>query len=80
MYQVYLTNIVQFSLADHAPSLLGPGAKNILPKLSGKDVPANERVDIKKTPRSLDMREWALVVRAFKEWPFRPEVQHFYFI
>ncbi|KAF8812924.1 S-adenosyl-L-methionine-dependent methyltransferase [Phlegmacium glaucopus] len=54
-------------------SLLGPGAKNILPKLTDKTLPAEERVDVKKTPRGLDIREWSLLVRAFKEWPFRPE-------
>ena len=75
MYQVCLTQIVQLSLVDHTPSLLGPGAKNILPKLTDKNLPPEKRVDIKKTPRSLDIREWALVVRAFKEWPFRPEVR-----
>lgn len=80
MYQVYLTYIAQFFLADHTPSLLGPGAKNILPKLTNTKLPAEEWVDVKKAPRDLDLREWALVVRAFKEWPFRPEVQHFCFI
>jgi hypothetical protein len=68
------------SLADDTLSLLGPGAKNLLPKLTDKTLPLDERVDIKKTPRSLDIREWALVVRAFKEWPFRPEVLSFFII
>jgi hypothetical protein len=75
MYQVYLTYIVQLSLADHTPSLLGPGAKSLLPKLTDKNLPAEGRVDTKKSPRNLELHEWALVVRAFKEWPFRPEVQ-----
>ena len=75
-----LTQIVQLSPVDHlAFSLLGPGAKNILPKLTDKNLPVEERVDIKKTPRSLDISEWGLVVRAFKEWPFRPEVRLFSF-
>jgi transcription factor 1 len=80
MYQVYLTYIVQLFLTDHTPSLLGAGAKNLLPKLTDKNLPANERVDIKKNPRSLELHEWALLVRAFKKWPFRPQVQHFCFI
>jgi len=58
---------------DKCISLLGPGGKNLLPKLNDKKLPAMERLDTKKTPRSLDLKEWALVVRAFKEWPFRPE-------
>lgn len=64
----------RFITISYTLSLLGPGAKNILPKLTDKKLPAEERMDIKKTPRSLDIREWGLVVRAFKEWPFRPEV------
>ncbi|KAF8160620.1 S-adenosyl-L-methionine-dependent methyltransferase [Crassisporium funariophilum] len=54
---------------------LGPGAKNMLPRLTDPKLPAEERLDIKKNARSLDIREWALVVRAFKEWPFRPQVR-----
>lgn len=64
----------RWSSYSHTLSLLGPGAKNILPRLIDKNLPAEERVDIKKTPRSLNIREWGLVVRAFKEWPFRPKV------
>jgi len=62
-------------------SLLGPGAKNMLLKLADKNLPVEERMNIKKTPRGLDIREWAMVVRAFKEWPFRPEdlsIDHFF--
>ena len=75
-----MTCIAQLSLADHTLSLLGPGAKSLLPKLTDKNLPVEERVDVKKSPRSLELHEWALVVRAFKEWPFRPEVQDFCFI
>ena len=75
-----MTRIVQLSLTDHLLSLLGPGAKNMLPKLTDKNLPDEERVDIKKTPRSLDIREWRLVVRAFKAWPFRPEVYNLYLV
>ena len=73
-----MTNIAQLSVTDHTPSLLGPGGKNLLPKLCNKELPPNERLDTKKTPRSLDLNEWALVVRVFKEWPFRPEVRLFH--
>ena len=68
------------SPSDLTPSLLGPGAKNLLPKLRDKNLPANVRVDTKKASRDLELHEWALLVRAFKEWPFRPEVQYFCFI
>ena len=79
MYQVCLTQIVQLSPVDHHTfSLLGPGAKNILTKLTDKNLPVEERMNIKKTPRSLDIREWAKLVHAFKEWPFRPEVRPLY--
>ncbi|KAF9482258.1 S-adenosyl-L-methionine-dependent methyltransferase [Pholiota conissans] len=51
---------------------LGPGAKNILPKLTDPSLPEDQRVDIEKSPRRLDIREWALIINAFKNWPFRP--------
>ncbi|KAF8902941.1 S-adenosyl-L-methionine-dependent methyltransferase [Gymnopilus junonius] len=51
---------------------LGPGATNLLPKLDDPDKP-EDKVDLKKTPRGLDMEEWSRVVRVFKSWPFRPE-------
>ncbi|KIM45436.1 hypothetical protein M413DRAFT_442113 [Hebeloma cylindrosporum] len=52
---------------------LGPGANNLLPKLADPSLPADERMDTTKAPRNLDLHEWELLVRAFKNWPFRPE-------
>jgi len=52
---------------------LGPGAPNLIPKLTDPSLPPNEILDMTKSPRHLDLHEWELVVRAFKAWPFRPE-------
>jgi len=49
--------LIQMSLLSFSTlRLLGrrPGAKNILPKLTDKKLPVDERVDSKKNPRSLD--------------------------
>jgi hypothetical protein len=67
------------ALTNFNTRLLGPSAQKILPTLTDKNLPAEERVDIKKSPRELNLSEWAMVVRGFKRWPSRPEVQHFCF-
>ncbi|KAF8198108.1 S-adenosyl-L-methionine-dependent methyltransferase [Pholiota molesta] len=51
---------------------LGPGAKNMLPGITDPTLPEEQRLSTARTPRELDLREWALVVNAFKNWPFRP--------
>ncbi|KDR75021.1 hypothetical protein GALMADRAFT_98120 [Galerina marginata CBS 339.88] len=51
---------------------LGPGAYNLLPKLNDPSKP-EDMVDLKKNPRSFTVEDWAKIVRAFKNWPFRPE-------
>ena len=51
---------------------LGPGAINLLDKLSSE---GEYKLDLKKIPRDFDIQDWAKVVKVFKEWPFRPEVR-----
>ncbi|KAF8971134.1 S-adenosyl-L-methionine-dependent methyltransferase [Flammula alnicola] len=52
---------------------LGPGAYNILPKLTDPSLPKEDVIDIKKMPREFNIHEWDTIVRTFKEWPFRPQ-------
>jgi transcription factor 1 len=42
--------------------------------LTKPDLPASERVDVKKTIKALEVHDWALVLKAFDDWPFAPEV------
>ncbi|TEB37266.1 S-adenosyl-L-methionine-dependent methyltransferase [Coprinellus micaceus] len=52
---------------------LGPGAQALLKKLDDPSIPADQRVDVNKAPRELTVQEWKNVVKAFNDWPFRPE-------
>ena len=53
---------------------LGPGASNLIPKMTDPSLPEEQRVDVSKSPRKLELREWQILVNAFKNWPFRPTV------
>ncbi|TDL24169.1 S-adenosyl-L-methionine-dependent methyltransferase [Rickenella mellea] len=53
---------------------LAPGANNLLKSLAGPDVPPNKRVDVNKTVKMLTLDDWQLIMQAFKEWPFAPDV------
>ncbi|OCB86899.1 S-adenosyl-L-methionine-dependent methyltransferase [Sanghuangporus baumii] len=55
-----------------AISSLGPGAYNLLKRLGDPDLPPEERLDIDKKVRELQMRDWSIFVKRFDEWPFRP--------
>lgn len=53
---------------------LAPGAQVLLKVLTNPSLPPEERLDVSKQVRRLDIKDWALVLRAFNEWPFAPEV------
>lgn len=57
-----------------APRSLAPGANNLLKSLAGPDVPPNKRVDVNKTVKMLTLDDWQLIMQAFEEWPFAPDV------
>jgi transcription factor 1 len=50
------------------------GAANLIPKLTNPDLPEDQRIDPDKWIREYTVQDWALVVKAFKEWPFAPDV------
>ncbi|KAI8993812.1 S-adenosyl-L-methionine-dependent methyltransferase [Trametes punicea] len=52
---------------------LAPGATSMLKDLTDARLPAEQRVKVLKPPRDLTLADWALVLRAFNNWPFRPE-------
>jgi transcription factor 1 len=71
----YVDHAHERALSPEYPfSSLGPGAATLLKKLTDHDLPPSEQVDIRKCPNSLNVHEWSLVVKAFVEWPFAPEV------
>ncbi|KZT00848.1 S-adenosyl-L-methionine-dependent methyltransferase [Laetiporus sulphureus 93-53] len=52
---------------------LAPGAATLLKVLQDPSLPPEEQVDINKAPRDLSLADWALIVRAFDNWPFAPQ-------
>lgn len=50
------------------------GATNLVPKLTNPDLPSDQRIDPDKWIREFTVQDWALIVKAFKEWPFAPDV------
>ncbi|EPS97236.1 hypothetical protein FOMPIDRAFT_1025135 [Fomitopsis schrenkii] len=52
---------------------LAPGAGSLLKPLTDPSLPPEQHVDPNRPPRGLSLADWALVVRAFDQWPFAPE-------
>lgn len=54
---------------------LALGAQSLLKPLTDPSLPPEQRVDISEPIRNLTINDWALIVRAFDNWPFAPEVR-----
>jgi len=54
-------------------SSLAPGAQTLLKVLTDPSLPHEQRVDIDKASRDMTVADWALLLRAFDNWPFAPE-------
>ncbi|KAG1735117.1 S-adenosyl-L-methionine-dependent methyltransferase [Suillus paluster] len=52
---------------------LAPGSDVLKSYLTSDDVPLEQRTDLKKIIRNLNVEDWAAVVGAFDRWPFAPE-------
>ncbi|OJT12292.1 Mitochondrial transcription factor 1 [Trametes pubescens] len=52
---------------------LAPGATSLMKDLTDARIPMEERVKPTKSPRDLTLADWTLLLRAFNNWPFRPE-------
>ena len=53
---------------------LALGAESLLKPLTDPSLPEEQRVDVDMPIRDLTINDWALIVRAFDNWPFAPEV------
>ncbi len=53
---------------------LAPGALTLLTMLVNDIIPGGKKLDPNTEIRHLSVEEWALIVQAFDEWPFAPEV------
>jgi hypothetical protein len=54
---------------------LAPNGQSLLKVLSGPGLDPNARIDPKTPVREMTVNDWALLVKAFDEWPFAPEVR-----
>lgn len=70
----HLTTMLSLQCAYLLLSALGPGAAKLVDVLSNPELPEDQRLNCSKVSRELTADEWALVVKAFDEWPFAPEV------
>lgn len=57
---------------------LAPGAATLLKKVTADSLSPEERLSPKSAPRALTAKEWKVLVEAFAEWPFKPDVCHHY--
>ena len=70
------------SLTTHSPqqrhlnsfSHLAPGAQVLIKNITDPDRPDSQRVDVRKQVRKLTIDEWSLLIEAFHQWSFAPEV------
>jgi transcription factor 1 len=54
---------------------LAPGAQVLLKPLTDPSLPPEERLNVEQQIKGLDIKDWALIVRAFDNWPFAPDVR-----
>ncbi|KAJ7647354.1 S-adenosyl-L-methionine-dependent methyltransferase [Roridomyces roridus] len=52
---------------------LAPNAQSLLKVINAPGLEPHQRVDPKTPVRQMSMNDWALLVKAFDEWPFAPE-------
>ncbi|KAH9855169.1 S-adenosyl-L-methionine-dependent methyltransferase [Lenzites betulinus] len=52
---------------------LAPGASTLVKTLTSTSLPLDQRVKLTKCARDMTIVDWTLLVRAFNNWPFRPE-------
>lgn len=61
--------------SEFSCSHLAPGAAALVKTIGNPKLPEDERVDVKKPIKALTVNDWAILLRAFDEWPFQPEVR-----
>ncbi|EGO25841.1 hypothetical protein SERLADRAFT_369203 [Serpula lacrymans var. lacrymans S7.9] len=65
--------VLKSTALSSALSHLAPGAEVLGKQIGDRSLPADQRMDIKKSIRSMSVRDWAVLVDAFDQWPFAPE-------
>ena len=69
------SQLAEISSTDYRSfSSLAPGAKNLLSVITDISLPRDQRINTSKRIRDLNVADWALLLRAFEQWPFKPDV------
>ncbi|KAG5642486.1 hypothetical protein DXG03_002736 [Asterophora parasitica] len=53
---------------------LAPGAQTLVKKLTDPARPDDERLDVRTKINQLEAKDWAILLKAFSDWPFKPDV------
>ncbi|KAG6861468.1 hypothetical protein C0995_016247 [Termitomyces sp. Mi166 len=56
-----------------AINLLAPNAQILMGAVTDPNLPESERLDISKKIRNMTAHDWSILLKAFDEWPFKPE-------
>ncbi|EJF65151.1 S-adenosyl-L-methionine-dependent methyltransferase [Dichomitus squalens LYAD-421 SS1] len=65
--------VLKSTVLKDAISSLAPGAVTLLKVLGDASLPRDQRVNVSKRIRELNVADWALIHRAFDAWPFKPQ-------
>ncbi|KAH8083761.1 S-adenosyl-L-methionine-dependent methyltransferase [Cristinia sonorae] len=66
--------VLKNTALERAIGSLAVGATSLLEKLTSEDLPPHERLDTSRRIKDLTVAEWALIIRAFEDWPFAPTI------
>ncbi|KAI0779873.1 S-adenosyl-L-methionine-dependent methyltransferase [Fomes fomentarius] len=65
--------VLKSTMLKGALNSLAPGAGTLADVLTSTSVPREQRVNLTKKVRELNVADWALILRAFDNWPFKPD-------
>ncbi|KAH9942277.1 S-adenosyl-L-methionine-dependent methyltransferase [Epithele typhae] len=66
--------VTRNTLLKDALNSLAPGASSLVSTLTDTMLPRHERVNVTKNISELNASDWALILRAFHNWPFKPQL------
>ncbi|KAG6885163.1 hypothetical protein C0993_005403 [Termitomyces sp. T159_Od127] len=55
-----------------AINILAPNSRVLIGAVTNPNLPESERLDVSKKIRDMEAHEWAIFMKAFDNWPFKP--------
>ncbi|KAG6876930.1 hypothetical protein C0992_011334, partial [Termitomyces sp. T32_za158] len=56
----------------NAINILAPNSRVLIGAVTDPNLPESERLDVSKRIRDMEPRDWAILLKAFNDWPFKP--------